>query len=72
MNKVEEIFKSWAIALDPNRDQAELAQERIQVCDTCENKKTDPYLHCGLCGCPLQGKIYTPVTKGCPDGRWER
>ena len=39
MNKIEEIFKSWGISINPNEEQAKLASDRIQICNTCEHKK---------------------------------
>lgn len=70
MTKVEEIFKAWAIWFNPDDAQSALAAERIQICDSCEHKRTNPMIHCGLCGCALKAKIYSPVKGACPDGRW--
>ena len=70
MNKALEIFKAWAIMFNPDDAQAELATERIQICETCEHKKTNPMIHCGLCGCALKAKIYSPVKGACPAGKW--
>jgi hypothetical protein len=71
MNKIEEIFKAWQIAFNPNEAQAFLASERIQICDKCEHKKTTPVIHCGVCGCALKAKIFSPVVSACPKGKWE-
>jgi hypothetical protein len=27
--------------------------------------------YCSECGCPLQGKIFTPKYNGCPLGKWK-
>jgi hypothetical protein len=70
MTKIEEIFKAWAIMFNPDDAQSVLAAERIQICDSCEHKRTNPMIHCGLCGCALKAKIYSPVKGACPDGRW--
>ena len=70
MTKVEEIFRAWSIWFNPDDAQSELAAERIQVCDACEHKRQNPLIHCGLCGCALKAKIYSPVKGACPDGRW--
>jgi hypothetical protein len=70
MNKIEEIFKSWAIMFNPDDAQSALAAERIQICEGCEHKRTTPFIHCGLCGCALKSKIYSPVKGACPDNRW--
>lgn len=71
MNKVTEIFKAWRIAYDPNDTQAELATERIKICDACEHKAITPFPRCRLCGCSLKGKIHTPAKKSCPAGKWD-
>lgn len=68
MNKLEEIFKSWGIAFDPNAAQANLAEKRIEICNDCEFKaltEIGPFMsfaRCTVCGCALKGKIYTPRT----------
>ena len=68
MNKLEEIFRSWSIAYDPNEKQADLAAKRIVICDECEFKVLTPIgplfniARCSLCGCALRGKIFTPRT----------
>jgi hypothetical protein len=71
MNKIVEIFKAWNIAFNPNEMQSDLAAERIQICDNCEYKKNLPVIHCGVCGCALKGKIFSPVVSACPKGKWE-
>lgn len=72
MNKVVEIFKAWGIAFNPDDKQVDLAANRMEVCDECENKKTSPVIHCGVCGCALKGKIYSPVNGACPAGKWNK
>ena len=72
MNKIEEIFKSWNIAFNPNDAQAELAAKRIEVCNSCEFKKTDFGLNrCSVCGCALRGKVFSPIKGACPKGKWD-
>ena len=70
MNKFIEILKSWGIQLNPNEKQSKLAEARIAICDTCEHKKTSPTIHCGVCGCLLKSKIFSPVENACPEGKW--
>jgi hypothetical protein len=81
MNKIEEIFKSWKISLNPNDEQAELASKRIEVCDGCEFKTVteveglDFLTRCSVCGCSLKAKIFSPKTYldnggSCPKGKW--
>ena len=76
LNKTKEIFEAWAISFNPNDAQAELASERIQICDACDFKIPEPYIHCGQCGCVLKAKIYTPKTfmdegGSCPEKLWK-
>ena len=70
MNKIEEIFKSWGIMLNPNNIQNELAAARMEICDICEFKKTKPVIHCGECGCALKAKVYSPTIGACPKNKW--
>lgn len=72
MNKVEEIFKSFSIAFDPNEEQAALAAERIKVCNDCEHKDIKIGIsRCGMCGCLIKVKIFSPAENSCPAGKWE-
>ena len=82
MTKLEEIFRSWSIAFDPNAEQADLAIKRIEICDSCEFKILTPIgpifniARCSVCGCALKGKIYTPKTYldeggSCPKELWK-
>ena len=72
INKVTEIFQAWKIAYQPERPQAELAEERIQICNTCEFMAEVPFNRCTVCGCALKGKIYSPVKGACPKGKWDK
>jgi hypothetical protein len=71
MNKIEEIFKAWSIAYDPNDEQAELAAKRLEICEGCPFKSDMPLKHCTVCGCALKKKIYSPVEGACPKGFWD-
>jgi uncharacterized paraquat-inducible protein A len=63
-----DIVKSWAAAMNPTEEQLTKATERLAICETCEHKKDDPFKHCGVCGCPLKGKVFSE--RGCPEGKW--
>lgn len=82
MNKLEEIFKAWRIAFNPDDAQADLASKRIEICESCEFKERielgpiEIITRCKVCGCALKGKIYTPVTYldqggSCPHSKWK-
>jgi len=69
---MEEIFKAWGIQYDPNDEKNELASKRIEVCNTCPNKKEVDGIRnvCSLCGCMLKSKVFTTEMGQCPDDRW--
>ena len=69
---MEEIFKSWGIEYNPNDERNELASKRIEVCNSCPNKKEIDGVRnvCSLCGCMLKSKVFTAEMGQCPDDRW--
>lgn len=72
MNKIQEIFRAWGIALKPNDAQSAHAARRLSVCEVCEWKRDTPVRHCSVCGCALRAKIFTPKRDGaCPKGKWD-
>ena len=85
MNKIVEIFKAWSIAMSPDEEQNRVAASRLETCSKCVNKKRNEFGvdYCGLCGCPLKGKVFTPirvsehlanptkVAHPCPGKYWE-
>lgn len=76
MLKIVEIAKAWIAAANPTPEQKAVAEYRIKVCDKCPHKtyiKEIDIFACGLCGCPLSKKIFSPNPgqKACPDKRWE-
>ena len=73
MNKFIEIARSWITAVSPTEEQQQRAEQRIAVCNDCEFRKYNnvgDFYFCGVCGCPLKGKIYSPVEKSCPENKW--
>lgn len=70
MNKIEEIFRAWKIAFNPDDLQSEIAAKRMEICDTCDSKRTSPVIHCAECGCALRAKVYSPKIGACPRGKW--
>jgi len=69
---MEELFKAWGIEYDPNNTKNELASKRIEVCNSCPNKKEMDGVRniCSLCGCMLKSKVFTEEMGQCPDNRW--
>jgi hypothetical protein len=77
MLKLVEIAKAWIAAANPTPEQQRIANIRISICDSCPNKKPLPQFNiysCGLCGCPLDKKIFSPLSgeQACPDKRWTK
>ena len=76
MNKLSEIFQAWVAAANPSPSQKLLAEQRTSVCDTCEHKTYTKLLDlytCGLCGCPLNKKVFSPAgPNACPGRKWEK
>jgi ribosomal protein L37E len=77
MLKIIEIAKAWIAAENPTPEQKDTAEYRITICEKCPhksyNKAFDTYT-CGLCGCPLAKKIFSPLPgeEACPDKRWKQ
>lgn len=72
VNKLQEIFKAWNIAFDPNNEQAELAAKRIAICNDCDKKASNLGFHrCTVCGCALKAKVFSPKKGACPIGKWD-
>jgi rRNA maturation endonuclease Nob1 len=66
-----EIAKAWAISMNPTPQQKEIANTRIEICNSCEHNKCIAVHFCDMCGCPLQKKIYsTGGPEGCPGSKW--
>ena len=77
MLKIVEIAKAWIAAANPTPKQQQTANYRISVCETCPHRsyiKTADTHTCGLCGCPLNKKIFSPKPglEACPDKRWKK
>ncbi len=72
---LKEIISAWIIKHNPSELQQQLAVERYAICEQCSSKSNILLQkkwteHCSECGCPLQGKIFTPKYDGCPLGKW--
>lgn len=76
MLKLVEIAKAWIAAANPTPKQKYIAEQRITKCNACPYKQYEKLYDshtCGLCGCPLAKKIFSPLPgkEACPDKRWE-
>ena len=75
MYNFNEILKSFIISFRPSLTQQELANNRLEICNTCEAKKIvlkklKQTTICGECNCVLHKKIFTPLKGKCPLGKW--
>jgi ribosomal protein L37E len=74
MNKLSEIFQAWVSAANPTPEQKLLAEQRTATCDTCEHRSYNKIFGddtCGLCGCPLKKKVFSPAgPNACPGNKW--
>ena len=73
MNKLKEIAVAWYRAANPTPEQKEIADKRLEICDTCPEAKVNSVgIHyCGACGCPLNKKIFSPAGPiACPKQKW--
>lgn len=71
-----EIAESWYRVAKHTPAQKALADERLAICDGCDQKVHNDLLmmyQCKACGCPLKAKVYS--TRGpdaCPRQKWSR
>jgi len=77
MLKIVEIAKAWIASENPTPEQKAIAEYRAATCDECPHKtysKAFDVYTCGLCGCPLARKIFSPKPgqEACPDHRWKQ
>ena len=72
MNKIQEIITAWKLSFTPTEKQVELAKQRYEVCESCENKKNvvGKFPVCGLCFCPLNKKTFSPKKNSCQINKW--
>ncbi len=77
--KFKTIASAWIEAENPSPESKALAERRAAVCNGCEFRKKNTTLidfyYCGLCGCPLSKKIFSPVdpeTNPCPEKKWDK
>lgn len=66
-----DIINSWIDSYNPTPEQLELANERKEICNSCENllylKDFDTHV-CKLCTCPIKKKIFSSN----PCKKWQR
>ena len=76
LSKVKEIFNAYKVMVDPTHEQAEIAAQRLETCNSCEFMR-DVDLGfgmvkiCGQCGCVLKAKSFSKEKTACPENKWE-
>lgn len=73
---LKKIFTAWAISFKPTDKQKELAEKRLEICNSCPAKIETFKDHewsfrCGECGCPIKRKIFSNEYGECPLGKWD-
>jgi hypothetical protein len=67
------IAKAWISAANPTPKQEEIADIRINICNSCPSAKYLSILDvhvCGECNCPLKKKIFVDNKNECPLKKW--
>lgn len=70
------ILEAWIISSNPTKEQLELAEKRLKICDNCEFRKEifkrlKIFNICSKCGCPITKKVFTNVYNPCPMRKWD-
>lgn len=69
-----EIAVAWKRAAKPTEEQQMIAEQRLSVCNTCDQKEYRMLVQmyaCKACGCPLNKKVYSPRgAEACPKMKW--
>jgi hypothetical protein len=69
---LRKIAKAWFTAANPTPKQRELAEKRLDICNSCDKKKSvASVVVCGECGCPISKKIFTMEDDSCPLNKWK-
>ncbi len=77
--KLSEVYEGWRNKILPPeklKDKiAEVSNERITICDSCDNhsknhKTIRPDAHCVSCGCTLSAKTKC-LSCSCPINKWQ-
>ena len=73
MNKIKEIVLAYSKKLQQRPEDVERANLRYEKCVECSSRIHLFRLElCKDCGCPLEGKIFSPKGKEeCPQKKWE-
>lgn len=65
------IIKAWIVSQNPSKEEEQLAQKRILICNNCEFRKYNKFFDlflCDKCNCPINKKIFSE--ERCPLKKW--
>lgn len=70
------IIEAWLISHNPTKEQIELSELRLKICDKCEARKEfikgiKIFNACTECGCPVIKKVFTNIYNACPLEKWK-
>ena len=66
------IIKALGASYFATDEQKQRAEERIEICNSCEFIKDTPIGHiCGICSCPIGKKVYSFNFNDCPEKKWK-
>ena len=76
LSKIKEILNAYAVMVDPTTEQADIAAQRLETCNSCHfMKEVDLGFGmvkiCGQCGCVLKAKSFVPEKTACPENKWK-
>ena len=58
MNKVKEILLSYMTAMNTTEEQKEVAEKRLEICNTCEFWVSGAVRdYCSVCGCTTSESV---------------
>lgn len=65
------IIRAWGTSYFATDKQKQMAEERMEVCNSCEFIKEIAIGHiCGKCLCPISKKVYSLKFNDCPKKKW--
>ena len=71
-----EIAESWYRVAIHTPEQKALAEERLAICNGCDQKMHNDVtmmFQCKACGCPIKAKVYSSRgPDACPLQKWPR
>ncbi len=71
---LREIARAWMSAARPTKQQAELANKRLSICQSCPSMIESVVFKykCKECGCPIGKKIFTDKMGTCDLHKWDK